>query len=66
MKKTQRDEWVQMQLIDDMRTLLAGDNRRAGDARRADWHTQRRDQFRREIDAAASIFCGRPVTGYTR
>lgn len=64
--KQQRDEWVQMALVDRMHTLLAEDNLSAGDKKRADWHIRTRDEFRHQLDAAASIFCKRPVTGYTR
>jgi hypothetical protein len=60
-----RDEWAQMALIDRMHTLLADDCRHAEDYARARWHIETRDKFRRQVDAAASIFCGRQVTGYT-
>lgn len=60
-----RCPWAAMQVRDDLHTLLAGDNRRAGDVKRARWHIDVRDQFRRCLDDAASIWCGRPVTGYT-
>lgn len=55
-----------MQVRDDLHTLLAGDGWRMGDDRFARWHIQRRDEVRRQMDEAASAFCGRPVTGYTR
>lgn len=65
MKHAVRDEWAQMALIDRMHTLLADDCRRAEDHARARWHIETRDNFRRQLDAAASAFCGRPVTGHT-
>lgn len=61
-----RCEWAAFELLDQLHTLLATDNLRAGDARRGNWHLRRRDDRRRWLDAAASAFCGRAVTGYTR
>lgn len=60
-----RCEWRVMEAVDRLHTLLADDCRRAGDRRRAEWHINRRNYLRRQVDAAASIFCRRPVTGYT-
>lgn len=64
-KQAARDEWAQMALIDRMHTLLAADAKQAGDKARAIFHIERRDLRRRQIEEAASSFCGRPVTGYT-
>lgn len=62
--KKRRDEWKQMKIIDDMHTLLASDCMRAGDKARAEWHIATRNHARQQIEAAASLFCGRKVTGY--
>lgn len=59
-----RCEWAAMELCDRLHTLLVADNEQVGNQQRARWHLERRDQRRRELDAAASAFCGRPVTGY--
>lgn len=59
-----RDPWGAFELRDRLHTLLASDNDRAGDAIRARWHRDRRDDMRRALDYAASVYCGRPVTGY--
>lgn len=64
MKKPKRDPWDAMACVDRVQTLLIADNTRAGDHRRADFHRERRDRMRRDIETAVSIFCGRPVTGY--
>lgn len=53
-----------MELVDRMHTLLASDCRLAGDTARENWHITTRDNFRRALDLAASIFCQKPVSGY--
>lgn len=58
--------WRAMQVRDDLHTILASDCRAAGDLARADWHIYQRNEFRRALDESASIFCGRPVSGYDR
>ena len=59
-----RCEWAAFELRDQLHTLLAADNARAGDMQRASWHLERRDADRLALDAAASAFCGRPISGY--
>jgi hypothetical protein len=53
-----------MATVDRIQTLLIADNTRAGDHRRANFHRERRATFRRDLEAAVSIWCGRPVSGY--
>lgn len=60
-----RCPWKAMQVTDDLHTMLAADNFKAGNNKRARWHIKTRDQLRNAADDAASIWCGRPVTGYT-
>lgn len=54
-----------MQVIDDLHTMLAADNFKAGNNKRARWHIAARDQLRAAVDDAVSIWCGKPVTGHT-